>query len=70
METLNIEDALVLKGNAERGKITVSRCVMCHEAGGVGVQFGPALDGWGKTQTTEVIARFYHRAERRHRSWI
>ncbi|MGB0242117.1 MAG: PVC-type heme-binding CxxCH protein [Verrucomicrobiales bacterium] len=57
METLKIEDALVLKGNAERGKITVSRCVMCHEAGGVGVQFGPALDGWGKTQTTEVIAR-------------
>ena len=29
METLKIEDALVLKGNAERGKITVSRCVMC-----------------------------------------
>ena len=30
---------------------------MCHEIGGMGVQFGPALDGWGKTQTAEVIAR-------------
>jgi len=57
METLKIEDALDLKGDAERGKTTIARCVMYHEAGGVGVQFGPALDGWGKTQTSEVIAR-------------
>ncbi|MDF1741872.1 MAG: c-type cytochrome, partial [Verrucomicrobiales bacterium] len=41
----------------EKGKITSTRCSMCHEIGGMGVQFGPPLDGWGKTQTAEVIAR-------------
>ena len=54
---LSVEATLTLTGDAERGKITATRCVMCHEIGGIGVQFGPPLDGWGKTQTSEVIAR-------------
>jgi putative heme-binding domain-containing protein len=54
---LSVEATLALTGDAERGKITATRCVMCHEIGGIGVQFGPPLDGWGKTQTSEVIAR-------------
>ncbi len=54
---LSIESVLALKGDATKGKATSARCIMCHEIGGMGVQFGPALDGWGKTQTAEVIAR-------------
>ncbi|MDF1861333.1 MAG: c-type cytochrome [Verrucomicrobiales bacterium] len=56
-KSLTVEAVLALEGNAERGKTTAARCIMCHEVGGMGVQFGPALDGWGKTQTAEVIAR-------------
>ena len=54
---LTVEVVLALKGDAARGKATSARCIMCHEIGGVGVQFGPPLDGWGRTQTDEVIAR-------------
>lgn len=54
---LSVASVLALTGDAERGKVTSARCIMCHEMGGVGVQFGPALDGWGKGQTHEVIAR-------------
>jgi len=54
---LTVEAVLALKGDAGRGKTTVARCIMCHEIGGVGVQFGPPLDGWGRTQTNDVIAR-------------
>ncbi len=54
---LTVKGVLALEGDAERGKMTATRCVMCHEIGGMGVQFGPPLDGWGKTQTSEVIAR-------------
>lgn len=54
---ITVEQVLALKGDPEKGKLTATRCVMCHEVGGVGVQYGPALDGWGKTQTTDVVAR-------------
>ncbi len=54
---ITVEQVLALKGDPAKGKITSARCIMCHEIGGMGVQFGPALDGWGKTQTEEVIAR-------------
>lgn len=56
-KALTVEAVLALEGDATRGKTTAARCIMCHEVGGVGVQYGPALDGWGKTQTSEVIAR-------------
>ena len=54
---LAVESVLALTGDAERGKTTAARCVMCHEIGGTGVPFGPALDGWGRGQTLEVIVR-------------
>lgn len=56
-KALTVEQVLALEGDVERGKTTAARCIMCHEVGGLGVQFGPPLDGWGKTQTSEVIAR-------------
>jgi putative membrane-bound dehydrogenase-like protein len=37
-------------------KITAQRCQLCHQMGGIGVEVGPGLDGWGRGQTAEVIA--------------
>ena len=56
-KAITVEQVLALKGDAEKGEITATRCIMCHEIGGIGIQYGPALDGWGKTQTSEVVAR-------------
>lgn len=49
-----LEDVLKLAGNAKNGASVAVRCVMCHEIN-KGVEFGPALTGWGKSQPTEVI---------------
>jgi putative membrane-bound dehydrogenase-like protein len=53
---LSIEQIVRLKGDAARGKTTVLRCQMCHSVGGVGAELGPALDGWGRGKSAEVIA--------------
>ena len=52
-----LEEILAMNGDAKRGEIAAARCVMCHVLGDKGVAYGPALKGWGKTQTVEVIAR-------------
>lgn len=52
-----VAEILQLQGDPGRGKTTAMRCIMCHRIGGQGVDYGPALDGWGKTQTLEVIVR-------------
>ncbi len=53
---LAVEDVLKLTGDVARGKTTATRCVMCHAIGGTGADFGPALDGWGRGKSAEVIA--------------
>ncbi|MGK0187499.1 MAG: putative membrane-bound dehydrogenase-like protein [Verrucomicrobiales bacterium] len=53
---LNVAEVLKLAGDVERGKATITRCIMCHQVGGTGIEVGPTLDGWGKNQTREVIA--------------
>jgi putative heme-binding domain-containing protein len=30
---------------------------MCHQIGGQGVEFGPSLAGWGRSQPAEIIAQ-------------
>ena len=50
-------DVLKLKGDAARGKLAAARCVMCHQVDGNGVDYGPALKGFGKSQPAEVVAR-------------
>ena len=54
---LAIDDVVALTGNAARGKTTAARCVMCHSIDGTGADFGPALDGWGRGKSVEVVAR-------------
>jgi putative heme-binding domain-containing protein len=53
---LSIPAIAQLTGNAARGKETVTRCVMCHTVGGAGAELGPALDGWGRGKSAEVVA--------------
>ncbi|MCB1064665.1 MAG: c-type cytochrome [Verrucomicrobiae bacterium] len=52
----SIADILKLPGDAERGKVAAARCQLCHQIGGAGMEVGPTLDGWGRNQTSEVIA--------------
>jgi putative membrane-bound dehydrogenase-like protein len=52
-----IEQVVALTGDAARGKATAARCVMCHAIGGTGADFGPALDGWGRGKSAEIVAR-------------
>jgi putative membrane-bound dehydrogenase-like protein len=54
---LSVEEVLKLRGDAARGKNAVAACLMCHATGGAGADVGPALDGWGRGKSAEVIAR-------------
>ncbi len=54
---LAIDEVVALTGDAARGKTTAARCVMCHSIDGTGADFGPALDGWGRGKSVEVVAR-------------
>ena len=53
----SVADVMALKGDAGRGKIAAGRCVMCHQIGGAGPEYGPALKGFGSRQPPEVVAR-------------
>ena len=53
---LSVDEIVRLTGNAARGKETVARCLMCHAIGGTGAELGPALDGWGRGKSADVIA--------------
>jgi putative membrane-bound dehydrogenase-like protein len=53
---LSIDEIGRLTGDAARGKTTAARCLMCHTIGGTGAELGPALDGWGRGKSAEVIA--------------
>ncbi|MBL9117866.1 MAG: c-type cytochrome [Verrucomicrobiaceae bacterium] len=51
-----LADVLKLKGDAAKGATAAQRCIMCHNINGQGVDFGPALTGWGRSQPVDVIA--------------
>lgn len=53
----SVEDVLKLTGDAEKGKATSNRCIMCHQFNGIGAAYGPDLKGWGSSQGNDVIAR-------------
>lgn len=48
-------EILKLKGDAERGKVAVAACYMCHHIGEQGVDYGPDLTTFGKQQPLEVL---------------
>jgi putative heme-binding domain-containing protein len=53
----SIDEVVAIRGDAARGKDVVTRCLMCHAINGIGAEVGPALDGWGRGKSPEVIAR-------------
>jgi len=53
---LSVDEVARLNGDAARGKTTAARCQMCHSIGGTGAEFGPALDGWGRGKSADVVA--------------
>jgi putative heme-binding domain-containing protein len=53
----SMDKLLAMKGDVNRGKTAAQRCVMCHQLGDAGIEFGPSLNGWGQTQTREVVFR-------------
>jgi putative membrane-bound dehydrogenase-like protein len=55
--TFTVDEVLNLSGDAARGAIASQRCLMCHRIGENGVDFGPEMTGWGKTQPAQVVAR-------------
>ena len=55
--TYQAADVLKLTGNAKNGAQLVTRCVMCHQFNGQGVEFGPNLDGWGRSQPADIITQ-------------
>jgi putative heme-binding domain-containing protein len=56
LPVLAIDEVVRLTGDAQRGSATANRCLVCHTIGGAGVELGPALDGWGRGKSAEVIA--------------
>ena len=54
---VKIADVLKLTGNEANGKLKAAACQMCHQVNGSGVDFGPALNGWGKAQPMEIIVK-------------
>jgi len=54
---LSIDETVRLTGDAARGKNTATRCLMCHSIEGTGAELGPALDGWGRGKSADVIAK-------------
>ena len=55
--TLKLEEVMKLQGNGKNGAQLVTRCVMCHQINGQGVEFGPSLEDWGRSQPGEIIAQ-------------
>jgi putative heme-binding domain-containing protein len=53
---LSVDEIANLKGDAARGKDAATRCLMCHQIGGTGAELGPALDGWGRGKSADVVA--------------
>jgi putative membrane-bound dehydrogenase-like protein len=50
-----VADVASLTGDAARGKEAFTRCSMCHAVGGIGAEVGPALDGWTRGKSLDVI---------------
>jgi len=53
----DIQEVLKLKGNSEKGKITVSACKNCHMIKGEGVEYGPDITNFAKSQGAEVLLK-------------
>jgi putative membrane-bound dehydrogenase-like protein len=55
--TTSVAQVLKLSGDATRGKNVSARCVMCHRLEGLGVDYGPDLQGWVANQGVEAFLK-------------
>ncbi|MFK7850351.1 MAG: PVC-type heme-binding CxxCH protein [Akkermansiaceae bacterium] len=53
----SVQDVMKLEGDAVKGKQLALACAVCHKIDGKGADYGPALKGFGKTQTFEVLVK-------------
>jgi putative heme-binding domain-containing protein len=52
---LSAEEALKLTGNPANGQLRIAVCYTCHRIGAQGMDFGPDLTMFGKTQPKDVV---------------
>ena len=52
-----VADILALEGDPQRGRVSAARCIMCHRLESVGVDYGPALQGWVVNQGDEKFVQ-------------
>ncbi len=52
---LTVAEVMKLQGDAKKGATTAQACLLCHNIAGKGNDYGPALTGFGKAQTAEVV---------------
>ncbi len=50
-----VDEITAMKGDAARGKLAIAVCYTCHHVGQQGIDYGPDLTAFGKTQTRGVI---------------
>jgi putative membrane-bound dehydrogenase-like protein len=50
-----IADIAKLRGDAKRGAVAATACLMCHRIQGQGVDYAPAIDGFASRQTRDVV---------------
>ncbi|MEC7583483.1 MAG: PVC-type heme-binding CxxCH protein [Planctomycetota bacterium] len=52
---LTVAEVMKLQGDSRRGERRIGLCVTCHRIGRQGVEFGPDLTLFGKTQSREAV---------------
>lgn len=50
-----VAQILALKGDPAKGAATAQSCLLCHRIGDKGIDYGPALNGFARAQTPEVV---------------
>ena len=50
----SVEKILAMDADPKRGEVAAARCLMCHVIGETGIDYGPALSDFGKTQPASV----------------
>lgn len=54
---LTVAEIEVLSGDVQRGKALTTACLTCHKIDGQGVEFGPDITRFARSQTTDVLIR-------------
>ena len=52
---ITVAQVAALKGDVKRGADKAQACMLCHRVGDKGNDYGPALAGFAKAQTVEVV---------------